>query len=219
MTTAVSSSTAAAAAAPSNAQTQLAGNFDTFLQLLTSQLQNQDPLSPMDSSQFTQQLVEYSQVEQQIDTNDNLKTIIGQGGNQAGAYAVSYLGKDVTVTNGNAPLTGGQADWNYSLGAAAAQTSLSVTDASGNVVYSGAGETASGAHAFSWDGTESNGTAAPDGTYKLTVTATEGDGTAVTSQVSSTGVVSEVDMTSGTPQLVIGPMEVSLTDVAAVQSL
>ena len=85
----------------SAATQQLTGNFDTFLQLLTTQLQNQDPLNPMDSSQFTQQLVSFSQVEQQINTNSNLQNLISLTGANAGAGAVSYLGKDVTITNGN----------------------------------------------------------------------------------------------------------------------
>jgi len=224
MTTVDPTSSAAAAAATgtgtqSAAQQQLAGNFDTFLTLLTTQLQNQDPLNPMDSNQFTQQLVEFSQVEQQINTNDNLKTLIGQGSTTTGAYAVSYLGKAVTVTNGNAPLVNSEADWTYNLGTTAAQTTLSVTDANGNVVYTGAGQTASGNHAFKWDGKNTNGVQSPDGTYKLTVTSAAADGSAVTALVASTGVVSEVDMTSGTPQLMIGPMDVSLGDVSAVQTL
>src|SRR6201985_2858476 len=82
----------------SSSMQQLSGNFDTFLQLLTTQLQNQDPTSPMDTNQFTQQLVEYSQVEQQIDTNTNLQSLITQGGTQNAAYAPSYLGKNVTVS-------------------------------------------------------------------------------------------------------------------------
>src|SRR3954465_4836987 len=94
-------------AAGSDAMSQLSGNFNTFLTLLTSQLKNQDPTSPMDSSTFTQQLVMYSQVEQQIGTNTNLKTLIGQGSTQIGSYATSYLGKAVSITNGNAALKGG----------------------------------------------------------------------------------------------------------------
>ena len=87
MTTPVGSASSAppATTAPDAAQQQLSGNFSTFLTLLTTQLQNQDPMNPMDSNQFTQQLVEFSQVEQQINTNDNLKTIIGQGTSQTGA--------------------------------------------------------------------------------------------------------------------------------------
>src|SRR5579884_3869002 len=91
----------------SQAMQQLTGNFDTFLQLLTTQLQNQDPLSPMDSTQFTQQLVEFSQVEQQINTNNNLQNLIGLTEANAGSTAVSYLGKDVTITNGNGALING----------------------------------------------------------------------------------------------------------------
>src|SRR5580658_9796356 len=93
-------------------------NFNTFLTLLTTQLQNQDPLSPMDSNTFTQQLVEFSQVEQQINTNNNLQSLIGQGSSNTGAYAVSYLGKAVTVSNGQAPLADSSAIWAYNLNAA-----------------------------------------------------------------------------------------------------
>jgi flagellar basal-body rod modification protein FlgD len=201
------------------AQAQLASNFSTFLTLLTTQLQNQDPLSPMDSNQFTQQLVEFSQVEQQLNTNDNLKTLINQGSTTTGAYAVSYLGKAVTVAGGNAPLANGQAIWAYNLNTAAANTTLTVTNSSGNVVYTAAGETGSGAHLFNWDGKDSSGNQLSDGTYKLTVTAKAADGTAVTNSVTSTGVVSEVDMTGSSPVLMVGPMPVSLSDVAGVQTV
>ena len=99
---------------------QLTGNFDTFLQLLTTQLQNQDPLNPMDSSQFTQQLVQFSMVEQQINTNANLQNLLGLTGANAGAGSVNYLGKTVTIGNGNAALIDGQTSWNYSLASQAA---------------------------------------------------------------------------------------------------
>jgi len=222
MTTPVTSPTttpSTIAGAGSNAMQQLSGNFQTFLTLLTTQLQNQDPLAPMDSNQFTQQLVQYSQVEQQINTNDNLKTLINQGSAQTGAYGVSYLGKAVTIANGQAPLASGQAVWAYTLDAAAAQTQLSVTDAKGNVVYTSAGETTAGANLLKWDGKNTGGTQLADGTYKLTVTAKAADGSAVNSTVTTTGVVSEVDMTSGTPVLMVGPMPVNLADVAGVLQL
>jgi flagellar basal-body rod modification protein FlgD len=209
----------AAAATTATDQTQLAGNFDTFLKLLTTQLQNQDPLSPMDSNQFTQQLVEFSQVEQQINTNTNLTTLINQGTSQSGAFAVNYLGKTVTVTNGNASLTNGAADWNYNLGTQAAQTTLTVTDANGNAVYTGPGLTAAGNNDFAWNGRSTNGAQVPDGVYTLQVSATAADGSTVTSSVSSKGVVSEVDMTGGTPKLVVGSMSLGVSDIAGVSTL
>jgi len=199
-----------------DALNQLSGNFSTFLTLLTTQLKNQDPTSPMDSNTFTQQLVMYSQVEQQINTNDNLKTLIGQGTTNAAAMAATYLGKKVSITNGNGSLTSGSAAWTYSLDAASATTQLAITDSKGNTVFTTAGETTSGNHSFTWNGKDINGNQLADGTYKLTVTAADSASNKVTSSVASAGTVSQIDMTSGTPQLVVGNMELGLGDVAVL---
>jgi flagellar basal-body rod modification protein FlgD len=194
----------------------LSSNFSTFLTLLTTQLKHQDPTSPMASNQFTQQLGEFSQVEQQINTNTNLQTLITQGTSQAGTFAATYLGKNVSVTNGNASLSNGEADWSYNLGSTAASTLLTVTNAAGTVVYNGAGSTTEGNNTFSWNGTDSNGNTVPDGTYTLAVAAQASDGSKITTSVASAGTVSQIDMTGGTPQLVIGNMEVPLSSIAAV---
>ena len=199
-----------------NAMGQLSSNFSTFLSLLTTQLKNQDPMSPMDSNQFTQQLVQFSQVEQQIDTNSNLKTLIAQGTSQAGNFASSYLGKTVSVTNGNAPLNKGSALWTYNLAATAGSTVLSVSNANNQVVYTQPGDTASGNHTFTWNGKDSHGNQLSDGTYKLTVGATAADGSVVTSSVASAGVVTQIDLTQGAPKLVLGSMEIDPADVAGV---
>jgi flagellar basal-body rod modification protein FlgD len=195
---------------------QLAGNFDTFLTLLTTQLKNQDPTSPMDSNQFTQQLVEYSQVEQQINSNDNLKTLIAQGQSAASANAVGFLGKTVTLTNGNAALTNGSANWTYTLGTDAAAATLNVTDANGRTVFSTQGDPSAGAHAFSWNGQGANGNQLPDGTYTLSVQAVGADGSPLSSSVTSKGAVTEVDMSGSTPQLMIGPMALPLSSATLV---
>jgi flagellar basal-body rod modification protein FlgD len=200
----------------SSATQQLTGNFDTFLQLLTTQLQNQDPLNPMDSNQFTQQLVEFSQVEQQINTNTNLSSLISLTEGNAGSAAVSYLGKDVTITNGNAALINGETSWNYNLGAAAQATQLTVTNSSGQVVYTGSGDTAAGSNTFSWNGEDNNGNQLPDGTYTLAVSATDSSGNPIQSSVSSTGVVSEVSFQNGLPVLMIGTMAVPISQVSSV---
>jgi flagellar basal-body rod modification protein FlgD len=219
MTTGVNSTTPSSASASSanNATSQLSSNFDTFLQLLTTQLQHQDPLDPMDTSQFTQQLVEYSQVEQQIDTNTNLQSLISQGTSQSAAYATSYLGKTVTVSGGEGSLTNGQAQWTYNLGTASTSTTLQVTDANGNVVYSGSGQTTAGNSNFNWNGVDNSGNQLPDGSYTLAVKASAG-GSTVTTSVTAVGTVSEVNMINGTPQLLIGSMEVPLTSISSVQN-
>jgi flagellar basal-body rod modification protein FlgD len=200
-----------------NAMAKLSSNFETFLTLLTTQLKNQDPTSPMDSNQFTQQLVQFSQVEQQIETNTNLSSLIRQGNSLAGSYATAYLGKSVSVTNGQASLQDGAANWTYTLDATASEATATVTNQNGRVVFTGPlADKGAGTHGFAWNGKDNNGNALPNGAYKLTVTAKTADGSAVSNSVASAGIVSQIDMTSGTPQFVIGNMQVSLAEIAAV---
>ncbi len=204
------------ASGSASALNQLSGNFDTFLQLLTTQLQNQDPTAPMDSNQFTQQLVEFSGVEQQINTNTDLQTLISQGQSSGTNGAVNYLGKTVTLTNGNAALSNGQASWTYSLAAPAASNALTITDANGKVVYAGSGETGQGSHQFNWNGQDNAGNQLPDGTYTLAVTPAASDGSTVGSAVASLGTVTQIDLTGTSPQLMIGSMEFPISAVSAV---
>ena len=195
---------------------QLSSNFSTFLTLLTTQLKNQDPTSPMDSNAFTQQLVMYSQVEQQINTNTNLKSLISQGASNAASMTTGYLGKKVSIVNGNAPLIGGNASWTYNLGGPATTSQLTITDANGKAVYTAAGEKGAGNHSFVWDGKDSNGNQLSDGGYKLTVTATDAAGAAVDANVASAATVTQIDMTGAVPRLIIGSMEIDLADIAAI---
>jgi len=202
----------------SQASQQLAGNFDTFLKLLTTQLQNQDPLSPMDSNQFTQQLVAFSGVEQQINTNDNLQSLIALSLSQQASSAVNYIGHSVVMTSGKGALENGHVDWTYNLSAPAAGTTLSVTDSTGKVVYTASGGTDQGNNDFAWDGTDQDGNQLPDGQYTLSVKATAGDGSAIDATVASKAVVTAVDMSGTTPQLVLGAMEIPLSEVSMVGS-
>jgi len=195
---------------------QLAGNFDTFLKLLTTQLQNQDPLSPMDSNQFTQQLVAFSGVEQQINTNDNLQSLIALSMSQQASSAVNYIGHSVVMTNGMGALQNGAVDWTYNLAAPAAGTTLTVTDSTGKVVYTGSGSTAQGNNDFAWNGQDQGGNQLPDGQYTLSVAAAASDGTAITSTIASKAIVTAVDMSGSTPQLVLGAMEIPLSSVSMV---
>jgi flagellar basal-body rod modification protein FlgD len=130
--------------------------------------------------------------------------------------ATTYLGRNVSITNGQASLSSGAANWSYNLGTTAASTTLTVTNANNQVVWSGTGETATGNHVLAWNGKDINGNPMADGAYKLTVTAKDTAGNDITTSVASAGTVSQIDMSSGAPQLVIGNMEVGFADIAAV---
>lgn len=219
MTTPVTNSTTTSSTTSSStasARTSLASNFQTFLTLLTTQMQNQDPTSPMDSNQFTQQLVQYSQVEQQINSNDKLDQLISLSSNQTSNLAMSYLGKKVTLSDGTGQLASGAATWTYGLDSTAASTTLTIKNSDGNVVYSTTGSTTSGTHSFNWDGKNAYGDAQTDGLYTLTVSSTGKDGKAVTTTVASSATVSGVDLSGSSPKLVVGSSEVPLSSVTMI---
>lgn len=200
-------------AAQTQARNSLSGNFDTFLRLLTTQLQNQDPLEPMDATKFTEQLVSYSQVEQQINTNANLETLIALNRSAIGANAVTYLGKKVLTAGPATVLEAGAAHWRYALTSDASTLQLTIKDASGRTVRTMTGDKNVGMHEFTWDGKNDAGVDQPAGTYTLTVTAKKSDGTSVDSTVGGVGLIKEIDMTGASPILTIGNRGVSLVDV------
>jgi len=213
--------TSAASTSQSAAQVagqQLAGNFDTFLKLLTTQLQNQDPTAPMDSNQFTQQLVEFAGVEQQINGNKYLEQLVNASLAGYTSSAASYIGRQVTAGGTQAALANGSAHWTYTLGANAASTVLTVTDAAGKTVYSTTGELTSGPHTFVWDGRTNDGPTAPDGTYNIQVTAADSGGNAITTGSTLSGVVTAVDIVGGQPALKIGNLDIALSDVTNISA-
>jgi flagellar basal-body rod modification protein FlgD len=197
----VGSVTGASGTTSSDASTQLAANFDTFLKLLTAQLQNQDPLNPVDSSQFTQQLVQYSQVEQQIQTNSQLTALTDQIKSSSGASALSYIGQTGTFSSSQADLTNGAAKWNYSLPTPAAQVTLTVVNAAGQQVFQSSGSGDAGANTFSWDGKNAQGQVQPDGQYTLQVAAADGAGGKITPTITVEAPIIGVDLSAASPAL------------------
>ena len=196
----------AAALAPSTtattARAKLSSNFDTFLTLLTAQLAHQDPLNPVDSAAFTQQLVQYSQVEQQIQTNDQLKTLLSQSSSASGAAAVAYIGKEAVLNSDSTRLTKGAATWAYDVTGASGPVTLSVRDASDKEVYKMTTSAASGGQVFGWDGKDASGRAMADGAYHLVVTAADSAGKAITPSINVNEVITAIDFSGTTPNLV-----------------
>ncbi len=197
-------------------RTQLASNFDTFLSLLTTQMKNQDPLSPMDSTQFTQQLVEMTGVEQQLAANDFLKQLVSNTGASV-ASAVNLIGKQVQAVTDTAQLSNGQAQWQYTLGAGATDVKLEVLDANGKSVAAyAASDTGAGAHSFTWDGKSMTGKQMPDGPYTLRITATDPTGASVSASSFIQGVVTGVEQSNGATVLTVNGGTVPLSAVTSV---
>lgn len=188
----VTSATQSASAAQ-NSQAKLSEDFNNFLVLLTTQLQYQDPLDPLDSGEFTQQLVSFTGVEQAITTNKNLEQLISQTNTRNMSNAVGYLGKEITLQTDRSGLGNGQAKWEFSLNSKAAETKLTIRNEKDEIVHTEFGDTASGLHEFIWnapEGTES-------GIYKLEVTALASDDTAIQSTIFSKGLVTSIESLGG----------------------
>ena len=199
-----------------NALAQLSGNFQTFLSLLTTQLKNQDPLSPLDSNQFTQQLTQMSGVEAQLQANALLQTVANNTGTGI-STAVSMIGKTVKATSDTANLTGGQAQWTYNLPSTASDLKLTITNAAGQVVHAEApSDMSAGDHTLTWNGKDMAGTQLPDGVYTLKVTATDGTGTALNTISYVAGKVTAVQQSNGQTMITINGTQVPWNQVTTI---
>ena len=188
----------------------------SFLILLTTQLQNQDPLAPMDSNEFTAQLVRFTQVEQAIAQNKNLENLAAVTQASQAAAAVSYLGTRVEATGDTNELTADGAEWTYTVPADTAETHILIRNAQGQIVFTGQGETSPGKQSYEWDGNAQNGTALPPGLYQISVTVVaEGGGSSV-AKTGVLGTVTSVETVDGTYVLSLGQAKVPFDSVIAV---
>jgi flagellar basal-body rod modification protein FlgD len=196
---------------------KLQEDFNRFLNLLVTQLQNQDPLDPMDANEFTSQLVQFASVEQQINQNANLEKLLNATENGQVAAMVNYLGT-IAEANGNAlPLDGGQAMATYTLGESVVSTTIAVKDAAGKVVFVAPGETAEGPHTFTWNGDNGSGQVLPDGAYSLEVSAKRRDGTLADVTQTAFGRISGASVQDGQVLLFMGQIPVPMDEVLSIQ--
>jgi flagellar basal-body rod modification protein FlgD len=212
------SSTSSSSSTSTDPGAAIAGNFQTFLSLLTTQLQNQNPLDPLDTNQFTQQLVEFASVEQQLKTNDQLASLVSLQQMTQSTQALAFVGKTAVVDGSTASLSNSQATWDLSVPSNCNLT-INITGASGQTVYTGNySATAGDNQPFAWNGQGSDGTQWPDGQYKMTATANDSSGNpvAVTTQVQ--GVVSSVDLTQTPPLLSIGGQTFTVNQIRRIVS-
>ncbi len=207
----------AASGASATGRTRLAENFDTFLTLLTTQLKNQDPLSPMDSTQFTQQLVQMTGVEQQLLTNDLLEKLVTNTGSGV-STAVSLIGKEVRAEADVAALKNKKAEWTYALDRDATDVKLEILDEKGRVVKSVAPtDNKAGDHTFTWNGKNAAGSDMADGTYTLRVTAKDSQGSTVTSKIFADGLVTGVEQSDGSTLITIKGAQVPWDKIVRIR--
>ncbi|MGJ4916466.1 flagellar hook assembly protein FlgD [Bradyrhizobium sp. HKCCYLRH2060] len=203
----------------SSAGSTIAGNFQTFLTLLTTQLQNQNPLDPLDTNQFTQQLVQFAGVEQQLKTNDQLASLLTMQQTTQATQALAFVGKTAVVNGSTTTMTKGQASWDLSIPKDSNLT-VSITNSVGQTVFSGKYSASAGDNqTYNWNGQGNDGTQWPDGQYKITVVgtdATNGSPVAISTQVK--GTVSSVDLTQQPPLLSIGGQTYTVNQIQRIVS-
>ena len=213
----ISDSTATPNGRAATDQQKLDEDLNRFLNLLITQLQNQDPLDPLDANEFTSQLVQFASVEQQIYQNANLeKLVTGQQNTQVAAM-VSYLGTTIEAAGDTMALENGKAVMTYALGENAHETTIAVKNASGEVVAVATGETTTGRHTFEWDGRDSDGAPVADGPYTVEVSAQRSDGSFVDVSTTVFGRVTGASIDDNGVVLSLGEVNVPMESILRVE--
>lgn len=194
----------------------IADNFDAFLLLLTTQLKHQNPLDPLDTNEFTQQLVQFAGVEQSIRTNENLELLVKVSAASAATAAAGFIGKNITVGSTRTQLADGKAQWFYQAAEGAENAKFVVRDDAGNVVWQEERSIAYGRDTFTWNGYMLDGSKAPDGTYYLSVEARDGENQAIQVDIEVAARIDGVDFSGDEPMLLAAGQKIPLSEVRTV---
>jgi len=211
-----SSSSSSSSSLSSTTGATLAGNFQTFLTLLTTQLQNQNPLDPLDTNQFTQQLVEFASVEQQLKTNDQLASHVSLQQTTQATQALGFVGKTAVVNGSTTALSNSQAAWQLNIPTTSTVT-INIANSKGQTVFTGNySATAGDDQPFAWNGQGNDGTQWPDGQYTMTATAQDSTGNSVAISTEIAGTVNSVDLTQSPPLLSIQGQNYTISQVKRI---
>lgn len=207
-------SQAAQAAQTQQQKATLADDFTQFLTLLTTQLQNQDPLSPMDSNEFTNQLVQFSQVEQSINTNSKLDDLVNLQLGNATTAALGYVGLDVQYVSAElSHEEGTPTTIRYSLDGQATVSKINIFNEGGELVFSADAEKGAGAHEFEWNGNDLLNNQLPTGTYVVRVDSTDIDENVVNTTTVVQSRVKGIEQQNGVVFALVGDRAVPITSI------
>jgi flagellar basal-body rod modification protein FlgD len=217
VSSATSASSASAAASSSSAASALSST--SFLNLLVSELQNQDPLDATSTTDFVNQLSSYANFTEQQAINSSMSSLASSFSSLVTLNSVNYIGHTVEAKADTTTLSNGSATFGYSLSGAASNVAITIKDSSGNTVWSGFGTGNAGTNSFTWDGKDSSGTQLSDGgQYTIAVTATDSAGNSVFNYSTITGMVTGIDTSTSTPSLTVDGVPVSASDIIGVTS-
>ena len=190
---------------------------NTFTTLLLAQLKNQDPLNPMDSSQFSSQLAQFSSLEQLTNINTSLESMKESQDTNTKYKALDMIGKQIEADGNDISLEDGSASGTFTLGSAAATCSAVIYDSNSKVVRTiDLGPLAAGDHTFSWDGKSLTGTTLAEGTYSYKIVAKDKLGTSVDTETRIVGIVEKIDLNEDDPLLYIGSLSVPLSEITSI---
>ena len=210
----IAASTSSASSVAVDAKT-IAGNFQTFLKLLTTQLKHQNPLEPLDTNQFTQQIVQFAQVEQQLKSNDQLTTLVSLQRTAQSTQALSFVGETVVVDGASAPLANGRAAWTLSVPRTSIAT-VNIRNATGQTVFSGNYTMNAGQQPFRWDGRDASGVRWPEGNYTIAVSALDANNQPVAIGTEIEGTVDSADLSKTPPVLSVAGENYTLDKIKRV---
>ncbi|HEY0181756.1 MAG TPA: flagellar hook assembly protein FlgD [Rhodopila sp.] len=194
---------------------KLSSNFSDFLTLLMTQLQNQDPSSPMDSNQFTSELVQFSSVEQQISTNTNLTQLIQLTQASQIEQSASMIGKPVTASSSQLSLQNSRAAINFNT-TAAEPVGIAVYNSAGTQVQTATLTSVAGANTWTWDGRSASGATMPDGAYKVSVVSVGTNSKNSQIPFTVTGTATSIQNNAGTVQVQMGGLTLPFSAVTSV---
>lgn len=198
-------------------QAQLEEDLNQFLTLLVTQLENQDPLDPMDSTEFTSQLVQFASVEQQIFQNANLEQLVSLQQNTQISSMVNFIDRVVEVPGQALPLENGQAEFTYTLPVNAKSATVFIRDKNGVTVFEQDAEITAGQHTFVWDGKDNNGQTVEDGEYAAVVTGLDPQNEILDITQTVFGRVTGVGTHNGEPTFFMGDIEALQIGVISVK--